>query len=184
MMYVVSTPERPDRRERLEGRLPAATWTADWPRPGGVTVEGMTPGEVGCALQHAAVWADIVANSAEQAVVLEDDADVWPGWEDAVAAYVAGLPAGWGMLYLGYVGGDRRLSGTRTSLSTVRFSGVVHQTHAYVLTLWGAQALVTADLPGHLRPICDFLAGVGLERYGTVPRLIYQAHPEDSQTQS
>jgi Glycosyltransferase family 25 (LPS biosynthesis protein) len=181
LLYVVSTPDRPDRRQRLEPEVPGAIWTADWPQPvlDDLVLTGrMTPGQAGCALQHLAVWRDIARRGVTSATVLENDVVLPSGWRDTVAR--AELPPGWDMLYLGYVVQRGRSQSLQNG--TARLSGLVYQNHAYVVSQAGVQALLAADLPGHLQHLCDFVSGVGLERYGLLPPLIRQRDWADSQT--
>lgn len=71
--------------------------------PPGEKLFGMdlTPGGVGCALGHRKVWQRIVAEGHAAALILEDDVEFHPRLRRLLAACWRGVPADWGLVYLG-----------------------------------------------------------------------------------
>lgn len=60
----------------------------------------LTPGEIGCYCSHLRIAQRIVAEELPCALILEDDAILYPGFADAVLRAVEALPAGWDVLHL------------------------------------------------------------------------------------
>ncbi|CCW61854.1 unnamed protein product [Phytomonas sp. EM1] len=61
----------------------------------------LTPGAVGCALSHRAVWEKVVAAKQTAALILEDDAEFNPKLPRQLAELWGRIPADWGVVYLG-----------------------------------------------------------------------------------
>ncbi len=105
-------------------------------------------GEIGCALSHRGVLADIVRRRLPSALILEDDIELdgeAAAWPDRFARGFADLPDGWELWYL-YRCFDiehrvRRLS-PRTIVPWTPQGGA-----AYAVTLAGAQKLLAALTP-------------------------------------
>ena len=109
---------------------------------------GCLPGEIGCALSHAGVLADIVEKQLPAAMILEDDIELagsartWPGrFHDALAD----LPPTWELWYL-YRCFDIEHRVERLSPRTV-IPWTPQGGAAYVVTLEGARKLLAALTP-------------------------------------
>lgn len=101
-------------------------------------------GQAGCALSHRAALTAIVDRGWPWAVLMEDDADVGPGFGAAVAALVAKAPADMDVAYLGY--GNHELDGDadeRRGWTKLKWA---YCTHAMLFTRDGAlRALQTLE---------------------------------------
>ena len=63
----------------------------------------LTPGALGCALSHRAVWKKIVQRKHKCALILEDDAEFSPIFQSEIASCMKNAPSDWELLYLGGV---------------------------------------------------------------------------------
>ncbi len=109
---------------------------------------GCLPGEIGCALSHAGVLADIVARQLPTAMILEDDIELagsartWPG---RFRQAFADLPPGWELWYL-YRCFDIEHRVERLSPRTV-IPWTPQGGAAYAVSLEGARRLLAALTP-------------------------------------
>jgi glycosyl transferase, family 25 len=188
--YVVNLRRRADRRAALVAQLPSGlpvSFTSDWPveidgrlldRAGlaaaGIRlhpwrIESDNPwwgrplkwGEVGCVLAHMSCWRAAADSGVGHAVVLEDDAELRPGWlEKLQSLIVAGRE--FDLLYLGRVplGHDRP-----TEDEGVVVPDYSHCTYGYVLSRAGLDAVLSAGLDRAVIPVDEFLPA------------LYVAHP-------
>lgn len=74
----------------IDGNLviPPETWKAGGPA-------------WGCARSHAGILERCLADGIESVLILEDDAMVWPGFEEACAKFLAAVPGDWEILMFG-----------------------------------------------------------------------------------
>lgn len=77
----------------------------------------LSPGQIGCALSHRAIYRDVVERGLERVLILEDDAVPCVENLSATGAILAQLPADWNLLYLYAI----RSSETRALDAKVRF---------------------------------------------------------------
>jgi len=63
-----------------------------------------TPGMIGCFISHMRAWQRVVDEDLPAAVVLEDDARVFEGFNDRLAQLLEELPEDWDVCLLGAVG--------------------------------------------------------------------------------
>ena len=61
----------------------------------------LTPGAVGCALSHRAVWQKIVNRKDRVALILEDDVEFSPKMRSTFMDRWSRVPSDWGLVYLG-----------------------------------------------------------------------------------
>jgi glycosyl transferase family 25 len=61
----------------------------------------LNPAEIGCYLSHRKVWEQFLSDSADYAVVLEDDATFDPDFHNKVQALISSAPSNWSVIYLG-----------------------------------------------------------------------------------
>ena len=165
----------------------------------------MSLGELACSLSHRSIYEAIVANGWEKVLVLEDD--VWPLFEhmEQLPAAMQELPPSWDLVYLGYLLHEevtprlKRKQQFYTILSRlglmkwsypmvsrmlpstysthIKRAGFHNCTHAYAVTLEGAQKLLAAQTPVVYR--ADDLLSYSnlkgnLETYVTVPKFFDQ----------
>jgi glycosyl transferase, family 25 len=135
----------------------------------------MTPGEIGAAMSHRAIYEATVRNGWERVLVFEDD--VAPRTADLpqLEAALAELPASWELVYLGYERGespsawDRAKQAAYLPLAALRLitwtprqvlglhprpfsphlrrAGKHHCAHAYGVSQRGARRLLEAQTP-------------------------------------
>jgi glycosyl transferase, family 25 len=63
----------------------------------------LLPGEVGCYASHLVAAKQVVARDLSQAIILEDDAELQPGFMTLVSKAVGAAPAGWDIVHLSSV---------------------------------------------------------------------------------
>jgi GR25 family glycosyltransferase involved in LPS biosynthesis len=124
-------------------------------------IKMMTPGEVGCAMSHVALWRQL-ANDTDPAatmLILEDDAVFYHGkggrrhsggeqYLKAFASFWKGLPSDWDIVYLGFsdrgerIPVDSTFSSQSVEINLFRPTYGFH-THAYALTQSAAAKLLS-----------------------------------------
>jgi glycosyl transferase family 25 len=137
--------------------------------------KAMTPGQVACALSHAAIWRRVLDEGHERVLVFEDDAEPIAANLSHLPAVLSQLPATFEVLYLGYQKREeatfrRRLdqavytvlgalglhhfSATealhllpRPYSGNLRRAGYHDHTHAYAFTRSAARKLLEAQTP-------------------------------------
>ena len=136
-----------------------------------------SPGAVGCALSHIALWKRLAESDAPAFVIFEDDADLTASPEAIEAVAHAALARGdVDVLLLGYRFPLDTLLARRTSplddtlalLEAPKF----YETHAYVITARAARVLLREALPVEMQ--IDAYMGAQRLRHGlrfAVPRL-------------
>ena len=122
-------------------------------------IRTMSPGEIGCALSHIALWRKLVASDHTYALILEDDCsfvNVKGGRDRFAVAFARAwkvLPSDWGIFYLGFSDrGERRYIKQCECITQWRdpmnpeielFSPEYgYHTHAYMITKAAAQCLL------------------------------------------
>ena len=125
----------------------------------------MTPGEVGCAMSHVRLWAQLEANNTENPtmLILEDDSVFYTrkskttrrnsspsAFVDALSSVWKVLPSDWDILYLGFSDrGERKYidtdSGDGIEIRLFRPTYGFH-THAYALKK-SAASILLSNLP-------------------------------------
>jgi len=124
-------------------------------RPG---VHTMSPGEVGCALSHIALWRQLAASDDSHCLILEDDCSFVNnrGRDRFAIAFARAwkeLPSDWGIFYLGFSDRGTRRFVKQCERGTVRRDPMDpeielflpeygYHTHAYMITRTGAQCLL------------------------------------------
>lgn len=73
----------------------------------GKTTRKMSRNQIGCALSHVGVYKEIVKNSYEKTLVLEDDPIIDFNSVDSLEKAFLELPDSWEFLYLGYHGSNK-----------------------------------------------------------------------------
>lgn len=122
----------------------------------------MTPGEIGCAIAHMAVWHHINVTGANRALILESD--FTPVKPLHVVDY-SSLPMDWDLLYLG----RNLLPGyedTDVGLSDFVKPGPSYNLHAYALSAKGAKNLMDYNFGNKIMPVDEFIPAT----YGPHPR--------------
>jgi GR25 family glycosyltransferase involved in LPS biosynthesis len=130
---------------------------------------GYRRGVIGCALSHLGLWREVAAADAAACLVFEDDAELAPGFTDALRACLASAAAsapGWELLLLGYhpwraLDEDPEVDAAVRPMRWERFLGGCF---AYVVTRGGAQRLAElADRDGIRNGIDWFIMRQHLE---------------------
>lgn len=67
----------------------------------------MQPGQLGCALGHRMIYEDILLQGYQRVLILEDDVEPLPQFDQYLAAVLQELPENWELLYFDY---DKNLS--------------------------------------------------------------------------
>lgn len=137
--------------------------------------KGMPEGMIGCSWSHRLVYEDVMANSYEKVLVLEDDVVMDKHFISLLPQVLSELPANWELLYFGFAGNEQAPKGAPAKrlfyhllrlLGTIKYShqtirnlypkkvskhiytaGYHDCTHAYGLTLSGAQKLAQLQSP-------------------------------------
>ena len=145
--YVLSLPERTDRRREMERELrradvglrtgqlaeklrffPAIRPTEATPFP--------SIGIRGASLSHLAILRDAEARGLSRVLVLEDDAEFEPGFQARAAPLLAALARrAWGMVHLGHLGGPATPPGAEAGW--FEFEGAITGAHCYGVS-WAA----------------------------------------------
>ena len=137
--------------------------------------KALNPGEVACSLSHRMVYAEMVKNNWKKVLILEDD--VLPIAENlaALPAALDELPAGWELVYLGYLKHEKVTTALKakqlfykiiSALGMMAWSfkmvsnflpkpfsahlkkaGFHDCTHAYAITVEAAKKLLAAQTP-------------------------------------
>lgn len=186
--YVVNLPRRSDRRSAIEASLPSelrVSFTSDWlgsfdgqeltlnqlnrdgyrlfpwliDSPNPWWSRPLKYGEIGCTVSHLRCWQEVVGSGSQNAVILEDDAVLAPGF---LPRLMEDLPAALrhcDLLYLGRVPQEPD-RGYRNGFVVPGYS---HCTYGYLLTQHAAQRLVSAGLEDALIPVDEFLPAMYLD---------------------
>lgn len=96
------------------------------------------PGKQGCMLSHLDIWKHMIDHKIPMAIVFEDDVEFHQGWFTLAPRYFEVTPNDFDILYLG----SQMEMHTNANVCRVP----VFCTHAYVLTLDGAQKLYSLIL--------------------------------------
>jgi glycosyltransferase involved in cell wall biosynthesis/GR25 family glycosyltransferase involved in LPS biosynthesis len=187
LLATMGAPE-PIRFEAVDGRALGAAGMAALQDAGRLSrdLDGFdarcAPGEIGCALSHAGVLADIVARDLPAALILEDDielAGAAPTWRNRFKRAFADLPPSWELWYL-YRCFDIAHRAQRITARTVvpwRPQGAA----AYAVTQAGARKLLAALAPvanAVDRVYEDVVRERRIEAYAASPLLILPgSHP-------
>ena len=134
----------------------------------------LTPGELGCALSHIALWDQILSSRLKYAVVMEDDIDLFPAFSKKLGELVRSTQQ-WDVIYLGYQTVAERPAFAPSSelLSRPEY---LFGTYGYAISRSGAERLM-ALLPV-VGPLDVFLSAKFCEMAvwcATSPVLRYQA---------
>lgn len=136
-VYVINLHTRPDRREEFFRRLDRGGWPfrrpTVYPAIHGDTVGvpeefSSGGGAYGCRMSHLRILQDCLMAGVKSVLILEDDADVRPGFAAAVARFLARVPADWQGLMLG---GQHHAAPDPTDDAEVVRVRYAQRTHAY-----------------------------------------------------
>jgi GR25 family glycosyltransferase involved in LPS biosynthesis len=126
----------------------------DWIEPYSSKI--MTKGEIGCSLSHYLLWERIVKEGWKQVMILEDDVVLSPHFSQILEEKkeeINQLP--YDLLYIG------RRPLNEASEQKISDSFILpkrsYGTHAYILSLSGAQKLINSNYLQHLLPVDEFL---------------------------
>ncbi len=139
----------------------------------------MTPGEIGCAVSHLALWHRI-ATTLPRAIVLEDDCHLTPGFAEAVSG-VEALAGTWDLVLLGHRSTRRDAEAGATPARGGRPLGAAHRlarlvefatgSYAYAVSARGAERLARFAEP--IRMPADWVTGyapaAGVRLHGVPP---------------
>ena len=108
----------------------------------------LTPGELACVFSHAAVWHRVLDEGHDTAIILEDDAVLGEDFA-VIAASLAQLPAGWGILNLCSSLGQFEVIQPEfiPGRALTRFRGNMNGTVAYAVSRPGVETLLRHLLP-------------------------------------
>ncbi|BDD05465.1 glycosyltransferase family 25 protein [Aureibacter tunicatorum] len=142
-----------------------------------ISKKDMTMGEIGIAMAHKNVYLDIISNSRESAVILEDDSILLPENSNFIEKVFAELPSDWDLIYLGYH--DFHMWNMKTQAKTIfdfifasvglkkmkpknvwnryakpfskhlKIAGCSNGTYAYGISKKGAEKLLNIQQPVH-----------------------------------
>jgi len=103
----------------------------------------MSPGEVGCARSHVALWRMLLESSCDNMLILEDDCQfVRYRFAQALQCALEQVPSDWGILYLGFSSrGPREYVSTTDWVHVYKPTYGFH-THAYLVTRSAAEVLL------------------------------------------
>jgi len=96
--------------------------------------------EVSIFLSHYVAW-QIAALGYQPVLVLEDDAQLEPGWKESADAALRDVPGDFSFLFLGHCGAAGAMK-NQVKGNVWRIKGGVSCFHAYVITPKGAQTLM------------------------------------------
>lgn len=110
-VFVINLAHRTDRKQNMEANLQISN-VKFIPAVHGGTLDDilhyklhnnkLTKGEAGCALSHLAIYAEMVKNNIDAAIVLEDDIDIkLPQKYDDIQQLINAIPDDWNIIYLG-----------------------------------------------------------------------------------
>jgi GR25 family glycosyltransferase involved in LPS biosynthesis len=151
----------------------------------------ITPGEIGCALSHYSIWKYIVDNQISSMLILEEDFHPIKKLKDINQSEI---PESYDILYLGR---NPQGEDADTFSDSVVVPGYSYNTHAYILTLSGAQKLLEYNFNNNLIPVDEFISAVssvhprndvlnlykpGLDTYALKEDAIVQLSNKKSQT--
>ncbi len=140
-IYVISLPQRAERRERLEQEMStlglASKDEITWVR----AIAGdrcwapsffeAGPGAWGCLQSHLRVIQDAIMDGHERILILEDDATFHPRSYEMLQRFFRELPGDWGQIYLG---GEHSEAPTPVDYRPFVLRGRgIHRTHAFAL---------------------------------------------------
>jgi glycosyl transferase family 25 len=114
---------------------------------------GLRAGEVGCALSHQAVYAEIVRRGQQYALILEDDAILHPELPKVLSAIESGASSQGDVVFLercdhARPGSARRITKTFSLAAPILVaSGSCAQSAGYVVTLEAAKAMSGFNVP-------------------------------------
>ena len=105
-------------------------------------IKKLNNGEIGCYLSHIQIYREIIKNGYKNTLILEDDADIKPGWDENMT-----LPEGYDMIYLGRLNYDTWNPSEKIGLIQEVCPGFWESTrnwltHAYIISLDGAVKLL------------------------------------------
>ena len=144
----------------------------------------LTAGECGCYASHVGIWQTLIESGEPWALVLEDDTEPMPLFDEVIAALIQ-WPADWDMIKL--VGRDSERVSQRISLlaghDIVRYSRAPSLTGAYLVSAAGARKLLKSRVPFG-RPVdidIRWWWEPSLDLYGVLP---YPVRSAESSRQS
>jgi glycosyl transferase family 25 len=129
--------------------------------------------EIGCAMSHLGVYAQVLHGSADMVLVLEDDAMLVPNFEASLQEVLAGLPSDWDVVQLIYECNDFEPVAPRVVRFLMQRSMPVAAA-GYLLRKSGAQKLLDGGYPIHYP--ADSLIGRsprwGTKVFGATPQIV------------
>lgn len=167
----------------------------------------MTPGQIGCAWSHRAIYQDIIANNYNKVLILEDDVYTNTDVNRLFDLMITELPKNWELLYLDYnrnkkynplkrfVYHIQRMMGaikwnhtviknfqSKKFSSHLRQAGFHDYTSAYAITNSAAKKLLERQTP--IAYVADNLLGHAIceetiKAYTCVPKLFHQLSQGD-----
>jgi GR25 family glycosyltransferase involved in LPS biosynthesis len=96
---------------------------------------GLSRGQIGCALSHLKILRHIVDNNIERATIFEDDVIFHPNWNILSKRYYHHTPKNYDMIYIG-----NQININSNKINTEP----AFCTHAYIVTLMGAKRLLNS----------------------------------------
>ncbi len=103
----------------------------------------LTPGALGCALSHKAIWEKVAREKLGRVLVLEDDAVLPEGFVRAARETLSQLPANWDFVYLGSGQYEFEEAITSCVVRPTRAYGLF----AYAVTWTGCEKLLQGCFP-------------------------------------
>ena len=133
----------------------------------------VTKNELGCILSHLNIMKDIKENDYETILILEDDFELCPGFENLLDVYMSQLPEDWQWLYFG---GSHFNEPEPITENISRITKTL-TTHAYAIKREMVEPIID-KLESNVQSAVDS-SFTDMQRdyntYCTMPHLIYQA---------
>lgn len=120
-----------------------STVTADYPTC------ALTPGEIGCALSHLSIYADLIQNQLDYALILEDDAVLYRSLKETLAAIKPCISKKKPEIYiLSSIDNYNPLIAKKAG-ETVNFYRMAYgsRSHGYIINNSAAQLIINHNLP-------------------------------------
>lgn len=118
-----------------------------WNRP-------VLPGEIGCAISHINVWADIVKNDHKRVLILEEDFKPLKVLSELTEDELS--KTDWDLCYLG-----RNKVGKKSKEESISENllkpAASYNSHAYLLTSQGAEKLLNGGIQENIIPVDEYL---------------------------
>jgi GR25 family glycosyltransferase involved in LPS biosynthesis len=103
----------------------------------------LTPGAIGCAMSHRAVWKTIVDKNIPRALILEDDIKIDPLFHQKLETYKKYWPENYDMIFLGYHPSTYRSSDYLVPINELFIkTNKVYGLFGYIVSWRGAQKLL------------------------------------------